>query len=423
MKRLIFLILFFCAMTVHAQFDSIFHLKTLRVDLIHAGDAQHELYALKNLSEEPFWGGSQLNLIDTFGYGQHKAEVFDAASGQLIYSKGYNSLFFEWQTTSEARSLTRSFEETVVIPFPKKLVKLVLSSRDSNEVFKQILSIDIDPANYFIRPAKKIPFQVYDVMINGEATSKVDIVIIPDGFTMAEMELFKKKADTFAENLFQFEPFASNRNKFNIRAVLAPSVESGVAIPAENIWPETAVSSNFYTFDSERYCMTTAHHLLRDLAGLAPYDQIYILTNTKKYGGGGIFNFYCLSSANNTSSPKIIVHEFGHGFAGLADEYYDNSTSYESFYNIAAEPWEPNITTLVNFDTKWKSFLDENTPIPTPDTDEWEGKTGVFEGGGYMAKGVFRPSRDCLMHTFKKDIFCEACSKAIQDMIDFYTAE
>ncbi len=412
-----------CSAAGQAQFDSFFYPKTLRVDVIHAGDAQNELYALKNLSEEPFWGGSHLNLLDTFNYGRHKAEVFDAASGLLIYSKGYSSLFFEWQTTAEARSMVRSFEETVVLPFPVKPIRLVLSSRDSNEVFRQILSINIDPADYFIRPAKKTAIQVYDVMINGEAASKVDIVIIPDGFTAAEMELFKQSADAFAESLFQFEPFKSHRDKFNIRAVLTPSAESGVAIPAENVWPETAVSANFYTFDSERYCMTTAHHRLRDVAGVVPYDQIYILTNTKKYGGGGIFNFYCLSSAGNSASAKIIVHEFGHGFSGLADEYYDNSTSYESFYNSAVEPWEPNITTLVHFDAKWKSLLADETPIPTPDTDEWEGKTGVYEGGGYMAKGVYRPSRDCLMHTFKKDVFCAACSKAIVDMIDFYTAE
>lgn len=423
MKRLFFFLLMLCNVVGHAQFDNLFYPKTLRVDVIHAGNAQYELYALKSLSEEAFWGGSTHNLIDHFNYGRHQAEVFDVASGLLIYSTGYSSLFFEWQTTAEARSMVRSFEETIVIPFPKKPIRLVLSSRDSLEKFNQIMSLEIDPDDYFIQPAKKSTFPIYEVMIHGDAASKVDIVIIPDGFTASEMEHFKQSATTFAESLFQFEPFKSHRNRFNIRAVLAPSLESGVAIPAEDIWPETVLSSNFYTFDSERYCMTTAHHRLRDLAGMVPYDQIYILTNTKKYGGGGIYNFYCLSSAANSASAKIIVHEFGHGFAGLADEYYDNSTSYESFYNTAVEPWEPNITTLVHFDAKWVSLLAEETPVPTPDTDEWEGKTGVYEGGGYMAKGVYRPSRDCLMHTFKKDVFCAACSKAIVDRIDFYTTE
>jgi len=196
---------------------------------------------------------------------------------------------------------------------------------------------------------------------------------------------------------------------------------SGVDIPADSVWAETVLESGFYTFDSERYCMTSNNKTVRDLAGEVPYDQIYILTNTTKYGGGGIFNFYSLSAAGNRLSSQIIVHEFGHAFAGLGDEYFDSSTSYSDFYNPDVEPWEPNLTTLVDFDHKWKNLMDPSTPIPTPVADSMQTVLGVYEGGGYVAHGVYRPAIDCLMHTFKGDVFCKACDVAIVKMIHFYT--
>ncbi len=406
---------------LRAETDSLFTGETLRIDYIHSGTANDETFALEALIREAVWAGPQHNLTDAMHYGNHRVMMHDADNGSLLFSRGYSSLFAEWQTTAEAGQLVKAFEETVVVPFPVKPVLVSLWSRMRETTFSLKLRFRVDPDSYFIRPAVSNPWEVYEVQVSRPADQAVDIVIIPDGFTAGEMELFKKAADRFADNLFGFEPFGRHRERFNIRAVLAPSAESGVAIPADGIWPNTVVSSSFYTFDSERYCMTHDHHRLRDLASAVPYDQIYILTNTKKYGGGGIYNFYCLSSALNESSPEIIVHEFGHGFAGLGDEYYDSSTSYESFYRLDIEPWEPNITTLVNFDAKWKPLIDLTTPVPTPDEAAWDGITGVYEGGGYVPKGIYRPSRDCLMHTFKNDLFCQACSEAIEKMIFFFT--
>lgn len=420
-KILLSFVLLALTQQMFGAFDSLFFNRSLRMDYLHAGDAQHETFYFKELISEPHWAGSHTQLIDTFNYGNHRVELIDQATGRLMYSRGYSSLFAEWQTTAEAEHIRRSYEETVVVPFPRKPAIVRLLSRNYDGVFETKLEVVANPADYFIRPSGAAAFPVHDILLNADPAHAVDIVLIPDGFTAAQMDAFLQSAQDFAEHLFHFEPFASLKAKFNIRAVAAPSADSGVAIPAIGFWPETVVSSSFYTFDSERYCMTHAHHRLRDVAGLAPYDQIYILTNTTKYGGGGIFNFYCLSSALNQSSPQIIVHEFGHGFAGLADEYYDSSTSYESFYILSIEPWEPNITTLVDFSGKWQDLLDADTPVPTPDSTEWEGITGVYEGGGYTAKGVYRPSRDCLMHTFKGEIFCAACNRAIIRMIDFYT--
>jgi len=232
--------------------------------------------------------------------------------------------------------------------------------------------------------------------------------------------LFINDCQKFAKLLFSFSPYTENKDKFNIRAVLAASEESGNDIPGDSIWKKTLMNTGFYTFDSERYCMTMDNKSVRDLAANAPYDQIYILVNNKKYGGGAIYNYYSVSVNSNILASKIFVHEFGHGFAGLGDEYYNSPTSYNDFYPLDVEPWEPNLTTLIDFNSKWKHLLKKKTPIPTPPKKKYLDKPGVFEGGGYVAKGVYRPAYDCLMNSFKGDKFCEACTESIQNMIDFY---
>jgi hypothetical protein len=406
---------------VHAQFDSIFVDKSLRFDYTHAGNFETEYFALDALIEEPFWGGSKKNLIDTFDYGEYCVKVFDAGSKEIIYSRGYSSLFGEWQTTGEAKLLVRSFSETVIIPFPKKPVILSLFSRSHDGVPEEKFSCNIDPSSYFIRPAKAGKISIFDIKTDVPSANAVDIVILGDGYTTAELGDFIADCQYFNEKMFAFEPFKTQQHKFNLRAVMIPSEESGAIIPATDEWPATALSSSYYTFDSERYCMTYDNKSVRDYAGLVPYDQIYILVNSTKYGGGGIYNFYSLSASKNKLSGEIIVHEFGHGFAGLGDEYFDSSTSYDDFYNLKIEPWEPNLTTLVDFDKKWKHLLGSKTPVPTPDIIDFQETIGVFEGGGYVAKGMYRPAHDCLMHTFKGHVFCGACEASIIRMIDFYT--
>lgn len=403
-----------------AQFDDYFENRSLRLDYVHAGTHNSEWYAFDELLVEPYWGGSLTKLIDTFNFGACRVEVFDTTSKQLIYSRGYGSLFSEWQTTTEARRIVKSFDESVVMPFPKKPIRIALLSRDREGVFNKQFEMIIDPADYFIKPNQRHQYPVADIEINSPTPQAVDIVILPDGYSAGEMEKFLADCRLFANGLFGFHPYDSLRKKFNVRAVMAPSKESGVDIPADSVWKNTILSSSFYTFDSERYCMTEDHKSVRDLAANAPYDQIYILTNTTKYGGGGIFNFYSMSSSSNRFSAAIIVHEFGHSFAGLGDEYFDSSTSYNDFYNLTIEPWEPNLTSLVDFDSKWSHLLAEDTPVPTPSDTAFIGKTGVFEGAGYVAKGMYRPAFDCLMHTFRGNRFCKACEEAISKMVEFY---
>ncbi len=408
------------SVTSFGQFDKYFEDRTLRMDYYHTGDNNSEEYFFDELIAEPYWGGSKVNLVDTFEYGKYYIKVFNKSNDSLLYSRGYSSLFGEWQTTDEASNIRRAFSEAVVFPYPKQVVDVVIYSRNWDGVFEEKFRITVDPEDYFIKSDRRLVYPSFDVHLSGDPAKNVDIVILPDGYSEDEMGLFISDCNKFAQGLFEYEPYRNNSHKFNIRGVLAPSEDSGNDIPADSVWKSTLMNTSFYTFDSERYCMTMDNKSVRDLAANAPYDQIYILVNTEKYGGGAIYNYYNVSVNSNSQAAKIFIHELGHGFAGLADEYYTSSTSYNDFYNLTVEPWEPNITTLVDFGSKWEDMVKKRIPIPTPATDKYKNKVGVFEGGGYVSKGVYRPVEDCLMKSFAGDSFCPVCERAIQKMIDFY---
>lgn len=421
LSLLFLLFTLFCGAELKAQYDTYFTNQQLRIDYHIFGNADTCHYALDKYVMEPVWGGTRTHLVDSLGYGDYCVEVLLNDSDVVIYSKGYCNLFGEWQTTMEAENVTRGFNESVIIPYPKEVVDVVFYMRNYEGEFEEKMRLTIDPEDYFIQNAKKLSYSILNVHGDVAPEEAVDIVILPDGYTEEEMGKFVLDCNFFKESLFSYEPYKSYQDRFNIRAVMAPSKDSGISIPAEDIWKNTAVNCSFYTFDSERYCMSYDNQSIRNLAGLVPYDQIYILANTSKYGGGGIYNFYCVSSTDDHFSSDVIIHEFGHGFAGLGDEYYDNSAAYEEFYNLNIEPWEPNLTTLVDFDSKWKDMLKKKTPVPTPEDEKYVDVVGVFEGGGYEPKGMYRPKMDCLMKTFNGDKFCEVCQKAIEKMIKYYT--
>ena len=420
MKKVLLFLLTVLYLPSFAQFNRWFEDKTLRLDYYHNGNHKQEVYSFDELLEEPFWGGSKKNLIDTLQYGNYFFKVFDDSSDLLIYSRGYSSLFFEWQTTPEADTVWRSFEESVVFPFPKKPVKVVLYKRTWKGKWKKMMTCHVDPSDYFIKKDRRLVYPVFDVWKSGEPEQRVDIVILPEGYTEQEMGRFIADCQKFKNEFFSFSPYKENKDRFNIRAVLAPSRESGTDIPAEGVWRSTMLNTSYYTFNSERYLMTYDYKRVRDLAANAPYDQIYILVNSPKYGGGAIYNYYNVGVNSNRQAGKILVHEFGHGFAGLGDEYYNDDT-YGEIYNTKIEPWEPNLTTLKHFDKKWLHLVPDTVPIPTPDIEKYKHVVGAFEGGGYMPKKIYRPVHDCLMKTFNGDKFCPVCSEAIQKMIDFYS--
>lgn len=403
------------------KYEDYFEDKALRIDYFHTGNKTDDSYSLDELIEEKFFGGSKKHLLDPFNYGKYKVEVFDSASSLIIFSKYYATLFSEWQTTEEAKHVSKSFSESVQLPFPKSSIQVKFFSRDRKNLLHEKFSFFINPKNYFIKEENRLTYPTFEVLNSGPSESKVDIVIIPEGYTKEQMDQFKNDCEKFAGFLFNASPFKENKNKFNIWGVEAPSQESGTDIPAKDVWKKTLVNTSFFTFDSERYLMTSDNKSVRDLAANAPYDQIYILVNASKYGGGAIYNHYSVCTANNNSSDYVFVHEFGHGFASLADEYYESGTSYQEFYPLDVEPLEANLTTLVDFKSKWKSMVAKETPIPTPTDSKYENLVGAFEGGGYVDKNIFRPKMDCSMKSISVDNFCPVCKNAIQKMIDHFS--
>ena len=422
MKKSLLLFLALLPMMAWAQFDQYFAESSLRVDYCLTGNHNTTTFSLKELIHEPYWSGSKTNLVDTLEFGNYIVKVFEYGTDKLLFSKGYQNLYGEWQTTPEAKQLTKSFDESVIVPFPKAKIDIALCYKTWEGELLEGMRLTVSPDDYFIRNYDNLNLPVYEAWIgNKDITKAVDIVILPEGYTQAEMGKFIKDCDFFVKSMFSYAPYDRYRESFNIRGVMAPSVESGCTMPGDHIYKNTVMRFSFWTFDSERYCMSTDNRDIRDLAGQVPYDQIYILVNTEKYGGGGIYNFYCSSASSNGFSSDVIIHEFGHGFAGLADEYYNDETGYDHMYNLALEPWEPNITSLVDFSNKWGDMLNKKTPVPTPREPKYEQTIGVFEGGGYEPKGMYSPHMDCLMKTFKGHDFCPVCQRAIERMILYYS--
>ena len=421
MKRLILLLaaLAACAgaMAQGVDFAKYFENRTMRFDYYHCGDARSEEFFFDELRAEPYWAGSRVSLVDTTNYGNHLFKIIDKATGETIYSRGFCTLFNEWQHTPEAGSVRRAFPESVVFPFPKQPCRIEFYSRDGKNRFVKLFEQDIDPASYFIREFRP-EYETFEVAYNGIPEHRVDIVLLPEGYSADQREVFEQDCRHFVSEFFSYSPFRENFHRFNVRAVWAPSAEAGVTMPGEGIWRNTSCDANFYTFGWERYQTVSDQQGLRDLAAHVPYDYIYVLSNTQKYGGGGIFNFYGISAAHHPSTTgQVYVHEFGHVMVGLGDEYIDDAAD---MYDTAVEPWEANLTTLRDFKSKpWSGMIQDGTPTPTPDSSEYDGVTGLFEGGGYMRKGIYRPARDCVMHSNNTREFCAACRHALESYMDF----
>lgn len=414
--------LLFLSLVMSAQvvFDEHFTDRTMRFDFMLAGNSTTTRVYPVSIREEPFWGGSLTNLTDTFGYGNFRYEVYDAASEKLIYSRGFCTLYQEWQSTAEAKKIERSFHEVATFPFPKNKVNFVLSIRGRDGLFTRLYETAIDPASYFItreKPDASLATRVYG---SGDPHASLDIAFIAEGYTRGEMEKFRADVKRLADILFREVPFDKYKDRINIWAVEAASQESGTDVPGEGIYVNTALNSSYYTFDVDRYLTTQDIGKVNDYAAAAPHDQIVVLINSPRYGGGGVYNYYSAVTSDHQFTPQVFTHEFGHGFAGLADEYYSSEVAYEDFYPLDVEPWEPNITTRVNFDAKWKNLIVRSVPIPTPNEKRYIGVTGLFEGGGYSAKGIYRPSYDCRMKSNQAESFCEVCQNAIEAMILFY---
>ena len=381
--------------------------KTLRVNYTFSGNNKESRIYLDDLNVIDGWAGRRVNLKELYLDGNGQITMTDAATGDTLYRNAFSTLFQEWQNTEEATHLDRSFENVFLLPMPasKAVVEVKLTDNYNKVVAR--MSHTVDPEDILIRKIGQNPPKWKYLYQGGSPEDCIDVVIVPEGYTADEMELFYKDAGIAVNSLLSHEPFKTMQEKFNILAVELASKDGSVSVPKEGVWTETALNSHFDTFYTERYLTTLRLRQLHDKLAGVPYEHIIILANTDVYGGGGIFNSYTLTTAHHKQFAPVVVHEFGHSFGGLADEYYYDD-QYEQYYNSETEPWEPNLTTKVDFDSKWKDMMPE---------------AGLYEGGGYMSKGVWRGFSDCRMKTNSCPEFCPVCRRSLERIIRFYTEQ
>ena len=486
MKKLVLLILIiFINISAQnlTQFNKYFEDATMRIDYYHIGDSDSELFTIDRIYKQGIWAGSRVNLIDKFNNGAYYYQIYDNDSGELIYSKGFDSFFKEYQTSEEGQNgINRTYHESALIPYPKNQILLSIFKRDNKNLLVEKYSVKIDPNNIMIIKDSVIDYsvEVTKSMYNGDPHKKVDVVIVAEGYSNSDREKYLADLNKFTNILTKYEPYKSLKENFNVYGVFMPSQESGVDEPRANIFKNSILSATFNTFGSERYLLSEDNETLRNLAAHVPYDAIYIMVNHKRYGGGGIYNWSCTFTTDNQFNEYLFVHEFGHSFAGLADEYYTSDVGYSDFYKPTLEPVEPNVTALLDpLNIKWKEYVSDNIEIPTlwekeifDSTDyAWQklrremnnktaelkrnnasseliekaennyaekdklrsievdkylqgskyfGKVGAFEGAGYMQKGLYRPMLDCIMFSKGNKPFCKVCEAAIANVIKHY---
>ena len=442
--------------------------RTLRVDYYHSGDASQEHFSLDRVVVEPLpWPGNPGRPVDDTNLGKYLFEVIDRQTNRVLYSRGFASVYGEWETTGEANEVWRTFHESLRFPAPAAPVQVLLKKRDARNAFREVWSVLVDPKDPFVdTAAPAAPGPLLEIEHNGPSAQKVDFLILGDGYTAAERSKFEKDAKRLVDILFSTSPFKERRKDFNVWGLCPPAAESGISRPSTGIHRRSPVGATYDAFGSERYVLTFENRAMRDIASFAPYEFIEILTNSRTYGGGGIFGLYSTVAADSLWSPYVFIHEFGHHFAALADEYYTSDVAYEPAAEIV-EPWEPNVTAHADRDTlKWKDLVEPGTPVPTPwpkeefekqaaeiqkrrreiraqnrpedemdalfleereavrkllGGDQYAGKVGAFEGANYAARGYYRPQTDCIMFTRDQVPFCRVCQRAIDRVIDLYS--
>jgi hypothetical protein len=441
--------------------------RTMRLDYYHTGSASEERFALDGAVVEGPWPGTPGREIDDTNLGKYYFEVIDRGTNRVLFSRGYASIYGEWETTDEAKAAHRTFHESLRFPEPAAPVQVVVKKRDRANAFREVWSIVVDPKDPAIdRSAPPDASRVWAVMKNGDPAEKVDLLLLGDGYTQAEMEKWHKDARRLTEELFAMSPFRERRRDFNVWAIDTPATESGVSRPSDGVWRRSPLRALYDAFGSERYVLVFDNKRLRETAAAAPYEFIEIVVNGRKYGGGGIHNLYATVAADSAWAPYVFVHEFGHHFAGLADEYYTSDVAYSSSAG-RPEPWEPNVTADPQA-ARWRDLIPPGMKLPTPwpkeafETRQNEiqkrrralraqrrpeeeiealfreeaavtgpllaaaphgGVVGAFEGAMYESRGYYRAQSDCIMFTRTTAGFCAVCRRAIERVIGLYTPD
>ncbi|RGL93722.1 peptidase M64 [Bacteroides stercoris] len=422
-KHILLLLCLIAVSSTRAQvFADHFADKTLRVDYIFNGNASGQAICLDGLSALPTWAGRKHHLAELPLQGNGQIIMRNAASGKTIYTTSFSSLFQEWLETDEARNVTKGFENTFLLPYPLQPVEIEITLLDPRRNVRASMKHIVHPNDVLIEQKGNSHITPHKYLLHNDSPEKcIDVAILAEGYTPQEMQTFYEDADIACKSIFDHEPFKSMKKRFNVVAVASPSTDSGVSVPRLNEWKHTAFGSHFSTFYSDRYLTTSRVKAIHDALAGIPYEHIIILANTEEYGGGGIYNSYTLTTAHHPMFRPVVVHEFGHSFGGLADEYFYDYDVMTDTYPLDIEPWEQNISTQVDFAAKWKDMLSENTPVPTPAEVSENYPTGVYEGGGYSAKGIFRPAENCRMRTNEYPAFCPVCQRALRKIIEFYT--
>lgn len=421
-------------------FDEHFTDSTLRLDYVFCGDARHQAIYLQGMAKTGPWAGRRHRLSETLLRGNGQVRVKDPASGALLYVNSFSTLFQEWQDFEEAARIQKAFENCLQVPFPKDTVDIEVLLSDTHGKVTSRMEHRVAPEDILIRCIQDNGFHRQCIWGGGPLEQAIDIVILSEGYTAAQEDKFFADAARARDALLSHEPFASRRDAFSIRAVFAPSQAEGPSIPHQGQWNNTLADSHFDTFYSERYLTTSAQQKVYDALGTVPFEHIIVLVNTPVYGGGGIFNSLTIMGSDHPTFRQVLVHEFGHAFGGLGDEYFYGD-QVETMYPADTEPWEPNLTTLKDFASKWQDMLPEGTPVPTPvDSLEmqdvrkiWDSfspqqkallnqKLGVYEGAGYQPHGVYRPVQECRMKINECEDFCPVCTRALERMIDYNVA-
>lgn len=427
---------------MQAAFSRDFDDATLRLDYILGGNATRQDVYFAGAYRTERWAGRRRHMEQPLLRGNGQIAVADSATGRLLYAESFSTLFQEWTTSyAEARTLSRAFEHTALVPWPRHSVRITLTLTDAHGRETARLAHYVSPSDILIRPLPTTSCPVVELHRGDSLWAACDLTIVAEGYAEHETDRFLADARAAADTLLSYEPFASHRTQFNIRAVCAPSADSGVSIPRLGQWRRTAVGAHYDTFHTDRYLTTLHSHHLHDLMAGVPTEHVLILVNGEDYGGGGVYNMQTILPARNAFFTELLVHEFAHAFAGLGDEYFYDDMD-EPAYFADTEPWEPNLTTLRDFGAKWADLLPPGTPIPTP-TDSLETtdsemrrrwasftpaqramlsqRVGVYEGAGYSSHGVYRPAQECMMKILQCRDFCPVCRRAIERTIEYQT--
>jgi len=450
---------------------------TLRVDLYHHGDATTEAVTVDRWLREIPWAGPRARLDDPSPVGSYRVEVRSLDGDAVLFGTSFDSLFTEYRATGPAiAGVPRTYAESVRVPFPRHAVRIVLTARHVGVEPRTLLDVTVDPeADRIATEPPPAGVEVVPVVTGPAHTDAFDVVVLGEGYD--DSDRFRAHLRRFSDLLLSEEPYTTLRDRITVTGLLPPSTHRGCDEPSHAVWRDTPFDASFDAFGSPRYLLTENTRALRDVASKVPYDAIIVMVDHGRYGGGGIYGQYCIFTADNPWAGYLMLHELGHSFGGLGDEYYASGVASTDLHPTDREPPQANLTALLDPDAlKWRDLVGDDVPLPTPwdkatydaaeyawqqrrralqdriaearrhgepvpeitaleaqlergarersdassrqlAAERWAGRVGAFQGAGYASTGLYRPAVDCLMFTRGLKPLCPVCRRAVADRI------